>query len=235
MLFADEEARGAADGEGFAEGFHFGQLFFDRGRFHVGAHLRNVDAHSGGESVDVLFGQVVVRLEVHQRDVKLEILSLLAGREGGKGGGFADAAEDGQFLEHDADLAVILFRQCAHPVDRTFAIAAAVIEELDHRHLGVGRSDRKVAGMGIELAGVRGDGGLRGSSLRNLLLLGERDQRFLDDFRIFEDVLADDLFDLCLAGAASAGLRAGRQQGEGRHREKERAFSEEGRHEASVL
>jgi len=101
--------------------------------------------------------------------VHLIVLVLLACGERGQRSGFADAAKDRQFLEHDTDLPVILGRKGLDRVNRTLAKAAAVIEELDHRHFGIGWPDEMVAGQAVEfvfffpdrhLGGVRGLGAL---------------------------------------------------------------------------
>ena len=105
------------------------------GRVHVGLELLEVEALGLGDLVHHLPGHLAFMAE--QGRVQFPVLALLLGGDGRLGGIVRIAAEDREFLQHHAQVLVLL-DEAHHLRKALLAPAAVVVEELDHGDVAIG-------------------------------------------------------------------------------------------------
>jgi hypothetical protein len=129
------------------------------------------------------------------------------GRRGDAGTGRQHriVAQHRELLEHQADIAVALDlveQRRHHPL----AVAAAVVEELHDGDVALRVAGDEAPRRIVQPVGVGDDHAARPLGLRHLLAFLHLLQGFHDHLRMFDQVFADDGFDL---GPAQAGGRIG--------------------------
>src|SRR5262245_40636281 len=129
-----------------------------------------------------------------------------------------------KLLEYELELAVVL-DELEHVAHGALAVAAIVIEELDHGDVALGIAQRHLPRRGEDGGAVVGDGGTMLFRLRLRLPLLELVHDLLQELRMAHQVVLDDALDLA-ALLAGEGLRARGRRGRHGHEERKQRGSE---------
>src|SRR3984893_3150002 len=123
-------------------------------------------------------------------------------------------AQHRKLLEHEFELAVVL-HEIEHVAHRPFAVAAIVIEELDHGDVTLGIAQRHLAWRGEKRGAVLLDAGAMLFRLGHLLPLVELVHHVLQQLGMAQQVVLDDALDLAaLRVAEGLRLRGNGRQGQ---------------------
>src|SRR5215467_14283419 len=123
-------------------------------------------------------------------------------------------AQHRELLEHEFELAVVL-HEIEHVAHRPFAVAAIVIEELDHGDVALGIAQRHLAWRGEKRGAVLLDAGAMLFRLGHLLALVELVHHVLQQLGMAQQIVLDDALDLAaLRVAEGLRLRGSGRQGQ---------------------
>ena len=113
-------------------------------------------------------------------------------------------AEDRQLLQHEAHLVVVI-DELDHVGQRAAAIAAIVVEELDHAHIAVGVAGDEGERRAEDGVGILADDLLLLRRLLGRLALVELGRHLDQDLGVLGEIVAHDVDDLLVLDRASPG------------------------------
>src|SRR6516162_9041605 len=123
-------------------------------------------------------------------------------------------AQHRELLEHEFELAVAL-QEIEHVAHRPFAVAAIVIEELDHGDVALGIAQRYLAWRAQKSGAVLSDAGAMLFGFGHLLALVELVHHVLQQLGMAQQIVLDDALDLAaLRIAEGLRLRGSGRQGQ---------------------
>ena len=143
-------------------------------------------------SMTVCFRHLISR--AHQRVVERDVLALLPRRERRAGGEFRAGPEDREFLVDHAKTGIGLFELDDRRRDRA-AVGAVVVEEFHERDIARRIAADRRRRIVQDLLAAFGNGPLEDFRFGSALSLLQNPQRFHDDFRVLQEILANPLLE----------------------------------------
>ena len=192
---ADHERGGPADAEDPGQADRFVEIFLDGGILHVAAKALDVETDAAGNRHHLVFRQLPAR--AHDRDMEFEVPALLLGGHRRPGREPRHRTEDGKLLPDDAQPPVGL-HQVPHRLQRPFAVAALVVEELDEGDIALRVAGDRRHRVGPQRLVVLAERGADAVLLPRFPLRLQTPDVFFDDLGVFDQVFPDDLADRLL-------------------------------------